>query len=161
MTQVTIEPVPYAQKDVLRSMLQLYMYDFTEFEQQALGEDGRYPYRYFDEYWAPAAGEERHAYFIRNGGELAGFAMVRVVNGSNVMSEFFVMRPYRRGRAGMTAANLVFKAHPGSWIVHEHPRNLPAQAFWRRAIGAATSGAFSEVLEPDGAVTQRFTIAGG
>ncbi len=160
MTLVELGPVPFARKDVLRSLLQLYIYDFTEFEPQALGEDGRYPYRYFDEYWAPAAGEERYAYLVRRDGELAGFAMVRVVNGSNVMSEFFVMRPHRRGGTGVAAAKAVFAAHPGSWIVHEHPANLPAQAFWRRAIGEATNGAFTEVLEPDGAVTQRFTIPG-
>jgi predicted acetyltransferase len=160
MRQVEIEPVPFARKDVLRSLLQLYIYDFTEFEQRPLGEDGRYAYPYFDEYWAPASGEQRFAYFVRVDGELAGMAMVRVVNGSNVMSEFFVMRPHRRGGTGMAAARAVFKAHPGNWIVHEHPANLPAQAFWRRAIGAVTNGDFAEVIEPDGAVTQRFTIPG-
>jgi len=158
MTPVAIEPVDYAHKEVLGSLLQLYLYDFTEFEPATIEEDGRYPYRYLDEYCAPAPGEERHAYFIRKDGHLAGFAMVRVVNNSNVMSEFFVMRPYRRSGTGAEAAKAVFQAHPGDWIVHEHPANLPAQAFWRRAIGDATGGAFTEVTEPDGAVTQRFVV---
>lgn len=159
MIRVRVEPVPYAKKDVLARLLQLYIYDFTEFEYQPVGEDGRYPYRYLDEYWAPAPGEQRHAYFIwLEGGELAGFALVRVVNGSNVMSEFFVMRPYRRGGAGSAAAKQVFAAHEGEWIVHEHPKNLPAQAFWRRVIGDVSGGTFSERIEPDGAVTQRFRM---
>ena len=159
MSGIRLEPVPYAKKDVLARLLQLYLYDFTEFEYQPVGDDGRYSYRYLDEYWAPAAGEERHAYFIRfEGGELAGFALIRVVNGSNVMSEFFVMRPYRRGGTGSTAAKAAFEAHPGEWIVHEHPRNGVAQAFWRKVIGEVSGGAFSEVIEPDGAVTQRFRL---
>lgn len=159
MSGVRLEPVPYAKKDVLARLLQLYIYDFTEFEYQPVGEDGRYSYRYLDEYWAPAPGEQRHAYFIRLGGrELAGFVLVRVVNGSNVMAEFFVMRPYRRGGTGSAAAKLAFAAHEGEWIVHEHPKNLPAQTFWRRVIGDVSGGAFSERIEPDGAVTQRFRM---
>jgi predicted acetyltransferase len=155
---VTIELVPPEQKAVLRRLLQLYLYDFTEFEDQPLGDDGEYRYAYFEEYWAPAPGEERYPYFIRGEGKLAGFAMVRVLNGSNVMSEFFVLRPYRRGGIGGAAAKAVFRAHPGPWIVHEHPKNLAAQAFWPRVIGELTGGNFEETREPDGALTQRFTI---
>lgn len=155
---VTVEPVPLEQKPVLARLLQLYLYDFTEFVPLPLNEEGEYPYAYLSAYWAPALGEERHAYFIRVDGELAGFAMVRVVNDTNVMSEFFVLRPYRRGGAGTGAAKAVFAAHPGRWIVHQHPRNLAAQAFWRRVIGEVTGGEFEEFCEADGALTQRFTV---
>ena len=155
---VTIERVPLEQKPVLARLLQLYLYDFTEFEPRPLNTSGEYEYAYLDAYWAPEPGEERYPYFIRSDGDLAGFALVRVVNGSNVMSEFFVMRPYRRGGLGGEAAKAVFDAHAGPWIVHEHPGNLPAQAFWRRVIAEFTGGRFEESSEPDGALTQRFTV---
>ena len=156
--EVAIEPVPFEHKDVLARLVQLYLYDFTEFEPQPLGADGEYPYRYLDEYWAPAPGESRFAYFVRAGPEreLAGFAMVRLVNGVNVMAEFHVLRPYRRGGVGAQAAKLVFASHPGPWLVHEVAANVPAQAFWRRVIGQFTAGQFEEEQDADGALTQRF-----
>lgn len=157
MTGVRLAPVPQVQREVLARLLQLYIYDFTEFEPRPLDEEGHYPYAYLDEYWAPAPGEARFAYFIRlEDGELAGFVLIRALNGVNIMSEFFVMRPHRRHHIGAAAALLALRAHPGQWVVHEHPRNLPAQAFWRMVIGEATGGRFTEQLEPDGAVTQRF-----
>ncbi|HMO55067.1 MAG TPA: hypothetical protein PJ994_11225 [Tepidiformaceae bacterium] len=59
---VTIEPVLFEQKGVLRRLLQFYLYDFSEIEPEnvRMGEDGEFPYRYLDHYWAPDAGEERH-----------------------------------------------------------------------------------------------------
>jgi len=157
---VRIEPIPLEQKPVLARLLQLYIYDFTEFEARTLEPNGEYAYRYLDAYWDPDPGEQRHAYFIRAGeGELAGFALVRYVNNVHVMAEFFVMRPYRRSNVGSTAARVVFEAHPGRWLVHEVPANLPAQAFWRRVIGEATAGRFEEEIESDGGVAQRFTIS--
>ena len=157
---VTIEPVPFEQKGVLRRLLQFYLYDFSEIEPEnvRMGEDGEFPYRYLDHYWAPDAGEERHPYFIHVDGELAGFALVRQVNGVFVMSEFFVMRRFRRTGAGSRAAQAVFRRHPGSWIVQEVAPNVAAQAFWRTVIGSVTGGEFTEEQSPGG-ITQRF-VAG-
>ncbi len=155
---VTIELVPSAKKPVLWRLLQLYIYDFTEFEAMPMDEEAVFSYRYFDEYWNPAAGEERHPYFIRVDGALAGFAMVRTVNGSHVMSEFFVMRRFRRGGVGSSAVKLVLAVLPGKWIIHEHPANLVAQEFWPRVVREVTGGDFEQQRGSDGALTQRFTV---
>jgi predicted acetyltransferase len=156
---VTIEPVAYEEKGVLRRLLQLYLYDFSEIEPEnvRMGADGEFPYRYLDHYWAPDDGEERHAFFIRADGELAGFALVRIVNDTNVMSEFFVMRRFRRTGVGMLAATEVLRRLPGNWIVQEVSPNVAAQAFWRRVIDAVTSGKFEEEQSARG-VTQRFRM---
>ena len=158
MADVTIEPVPFEQKHVLGRLLQLYFYDFSEFLPLKLNAEGEYPYRYLDAYWAPDPGESRYAYFIRNGpgSDLAGFAMVRVVNSVNVMAEFCVLRPCRRGGIGSSAVKLLLEKHPGRWLIHEVATNLPAQAFWRRVIEEVTSGRFEEEREVDGGLTQRF-----
>ncbi|MGE0601298.1 MAG: GNAT family N-acetyltransferase [Dehalococcoidia bacterium] len=155
---VTIELVPLAKKPVLWRLLQLYIYDFTEFDAMEMDDEAVFAYRYFDEYWAPAEGEQRHPYFIRVDGALAGFAMVRTVNGANVMSEFFVMKRFRRGGVGREAVKRVLKGLPGKWIVHEHPANLVAQEFWPRVIGEVTGGRFEQQRSSDGALTQRFTV---
>lgn len=156
---VTIERVPFEQKGVLRRLLQFYLYDFSEIEPEnvRMGADGEFPYRYLDHYWAPDAGEERHPYFIRADGELAGLALVRRVNGVFVMSEFFVLRTYRRERVGARAATAVFKQHPGRWIVQEVAPNVAAQVFWRGVIAEVTQGDYTEEQSERG-VTQRFEI---
>jgi len=154
---VSIEPVKYEDKPVLHRMLQLYLYDFSEFEPLELDEHGEFGYRYLDHYWAPDAGEERHAFFIVADGRRGGFALVRVVNGINVFAEFFVMRRYRRSGVGSAAAQAVFNRLPGPWLVHQVPGNLPAQAFWRRVTAGVAAGPVVEQVDESG-VTQRFTI---
>jgi predicted acetyltransferase len=153
---VSIEPVEVAEKPILWRLLQLYIYDFTEFEEMPMDDGAEFTYRYFDEYWAPAKGEQRYPYFIRADGALAGFAMIRSVNGKHVMAEFFVMRRFRRSGVGSTAVKLILGERPGDWIIHEHPANLVAQEFWPRVIGEVTDGRFEQEREKDGALTQRF-----
>lgn len=153
--EIAVTQAALDEKPVLERLLQLYHYDFTEFVPFKLGPDGTYAYRYLDAYWEPEPGEERHPLLVRVDGELAGFAMVRFVNETYVMAEFFVMRPFRRGGVGWRVAMEVFRRFPGKWIVHQVPANLPAQAFWRRVIGEYTGGAFEESTDADG-VTQRF-----
>ncbi|HML96871.1 MAG TPA: GNAT family N-acetyltransferase [Tepidiformaceae bacterium] len=155
---VSIEPVRYEHKAVLRRLIQLYLYDFSEFEPLALNDHGEFDYRYLDHYWAPEPGEGRYPFFIQAGGRPVGFALVRVLNGVHVVSEFFVMRGHRRGGIGTAAARALFSRLPGEWLVHQVPANLPAQAFWRRVISSATRGDYAEVVD-EGGVTQRFRVA--
>lgn len=154
---VAVELVRYEDKPVLRRLLQLYLYDFSEFEPLDPNEHGEFDYRYLDHYWAPEPGEDRYPFFIHAGGRRVGFALVRVLNGINVMSEFFVMRRHRREGIGKGAASALFSRLPGDWLVHQVPANLPAQAFWRRVIASVTRGDYSEVVDADG-VTQRFRV---
>src|SRR5260221_3272100 len=83
-------------KPLLRQLLQLYQYDFTEFDPADVDDDGFYRYPYFDNYWTEP---ERHPLLLRVDGNWAGFALVRAGTPHD-MAEFFVMRNYRRGGAG-------------------------------------------------------------
>ena len=69
-----------------------------------------------------------------------------LLNDPDIMhvSEFFIMRKYRRRGAGGEAARRMFDLFPGRWEVSEMAANLPAQAFWRKVIGAYTNGRFEE-----------------
>ena len=155
--RVEVRVAAFEEKAVLRRLMQLYLYDFTEFLDHELDEHGEFGNRYFDHYWAADAGETRAPYLVRADGKLAGFALVRRVGeGPWKMAEFFVLRMYRRHGVGSEAARTVFGLHPGPWEVHEVARNLPAQAFWRRIIGEVTGGQFDEEVN-DEAVVQRFT----
>jgi len=151
---VTLDPAGYAEKSVLRNLLELYLHDFSEFTGEDVGPDGLYGYRYLDHYWTDP---DRYPFLIRADGSVAGFALVRAALGARMpydMAEFFVMRKYRRAGVGSRAAKLAFDAFAGRWQVRELEANLPAQAFWRRVINEY-AGAFEERAE-DGEVTQTF-----
>jgi hypothetical protein len=60
-------------RTVIRRLLQLYHYDFSEFDGSDLNLHGEYLHRYFDEYWTDP---DRRAFLFRVEGALAGFALV-------------------------------------------------------------------------------------
>jgi predicted acetyltransferase len=157
MQQVMLEPVAFEQKAILRRLLQLYLHDMSEFTADDMDEHGEFGYRYFDHYWAPDAGEERHPLLIRAGNAIAGFALVRRVGDEWQMAEFFVMRRFRRSGVGSAAARAVFQRFPGRWFVHQLAANLPAQVFWPRVIGQFTGDQFESGADEDG-TWQRFVV---
>ena len=62
-----------------------------------------------------------------------------------------------RVEVGTEVARRVFDRYPGKWEVTQLTRNVDAQAFWRRVIGAYTGGRYEERPRPDGrGVMQRF-----
>ena len=151
---LTIEPAALSEKSVLRRLLELYLYDFSEFSGTDLDDHGLYGYRYLDHYWTEP---ERLPFLFRVDGRLAGFALVRRDAGSAAaphdldMSEFFVLRRYRRAGIGRQAAQALFARLPGRWQVRQTAENVAAQVFWRRVIAEYTGGRFSEsVWDDDG-----------
>ena len=136
-------------KPLLRQLLQLYQYDFSEFDPVDVDVDGFYRYGYFDNYWTEP---ERHPLLCRVDDNWAGFALVRAGTPHD-MAEFFVMRKYRRGGAGTTLARAVFAMFPGEWQVRQMTSNPAATAFWLQAIPVE----FEPGMLEHGPV-QRFTI---
>lgn len=138
-------------KAVLRQLLELYAYDFTEFDGADVDEHGTFGYDRLDHYWTDA---DRYPFLIRVAAKWAGLALVRDVtaaDGSVVhsMAEFFLMRKYRRRGIGEMVARHIFGMFPGPWEVGQIAANLPAQAFWRTVIGRYTDGRFEEVRRDD------------
>ncbi|SRR5581483_2939335 len=119
-----------ADRSVLRHLLELYRYDFSEFDGADVDEHGEFGYRYLDNYWTEP---DRHPYLIRSDGKWAGFALVRSGD-PNDMAEFFVLRKYRRSGVGRDAAHAVLRRFPGRWTVRQLLTNTAASAFWRAAI---------------------------
>ncbi len=149
--QVEIAPAPAGDKPILQRMMQLYQYDFSEFDGADLDAHGCYRYDYLDHYWVEKG---RFPFIIRVDGQLAGFVLVNehthVAGNERSIAEFFVMRKYRRQGVGKRAALAVFDRLPGKWEVQQMSTNRPAQEFWRSTIGAYTGGRFTEtVLDTD------------
>lgn len=145
-----IAPVSYEQKSILRSLLELYQYETSSFEDDGSGDindDGTYGYRYLDHYWTE---EGRHAYFIKVSGKLAGFVMIR--HAANVIdnitecsiTEFFIMRIYQRRRIGQKVALEMFNRFKGRWSISWLKDNAAAQQFWTKCIRQFSEGQFSE-----------------
>jgi len=145
---VELEQVSFEQKSVLRNLMELCQHDYSEFNGEEVNEHGLFGYRYLDHYWTGAG---RYPYFVRAGGRLAGFALVRTLEegGSTThsLAEFFILRKYRRRGVGGQAARRVFGLFAGIWRVHQEAQNLQAQVFWRKVIGEYTEGEFMEVNE--------------
>jgi len=117
-------------RTVIRRLLQLYHYDFSEFDGSDVNLHGEYLHRYFDEYWT---GSDRRAFLFRVEGALAGFALVFTGEPHDI-AEFFVMRKYRGRGVGAQAAASLFGRFPGRWTVRQQLTNPAATAFWRKAI---------------------------
>ena len=150
MSTVVVTHAGPDERDALRQLIELYAYDFSEFNRADVGADGHYgDYPYFDAIWTD---DDRHALLFRVDGHLAGFAIVRTGD-PNDMAEFFVMRKYRRSGIGVDAARAVFTRFPGPWQTRQQFANAGATTFWRQAI----PGAFEEADNSEGPV-QRFVI---
>jgi predicted acetyltransferase len=147
---VTLEIIPAAigDKSVLRQLIELYQYDFSEFSPELdVDPHGLFGYNHLDHYWTV---KERYPFLISVNSRYAGFALVNdyvlVPGNERSIAEFFVMRKYRRKGVGKRVAFGVFDRLPGKWEVRQATENRNAVAFWRNIIGEYTSGNFQETL---------------
>ncbi len=152
MRKMTLEIVQANIEDepILQRLLELYQYDFSEFNDADVNVHGRYGYQYLDRYWTELG---RYAYLIKVSGELAGFALIRNVDTDDgvfhSIAEFFIMRKYRRQGIGSEVALQLFERFPGEWRIYQEVDNLPAQSFWRKVVSEYTQDQF-DFVEEDG-----------
>ncbi|GGF63279.1 hypothetical protein GCM10010912_05430 [Paenibacillus albidus] len=149
--ELGIELVPKERKQLISSLMQFYLYDFTRYLELDVGQDGAYPpYPGLEAYWS--SGQNKNAYVFTVDGHMAGFALVdrlqRSPEGQYYMTEFFVMQKYRRSGVGTWAAHRLFDMYPGDWKVSQIRANTPARNFWHRVISSYTNGAFQERFNP-------------
>jgi predicted acetyltransferase len=125
------------QQSIVANLLELYIYDFSEFMDLKLGGDGRFGYEPLPLYWQDPG---RYPFLIQVDGHWAGFIFVR--RGSQIsgdekvwdMAEFFIVRGYRRLGIGTRVAHTIWRRFPGNWEVRVSDRNQKARDFWGGAI---------------------------
>jgi len=130
MAQVEVIDATEVDSAVMRRLVELYRYDFSEYDGADVDPHGEFGYRYLDHYWTDA---DRRALLFRSAGRWSGFALVRIGE-PNDMAEFFVLRKYRRSGVGGKAAQEVLRQVPGPWTVRQQLTNPGATAFWRAVI---------------------------
>lgn len=165
-------------KEVIRNLLQYYIYDFSEFAGYDVEQDGRYfAYPSLEEYWNDT---NKFPYIIKKDDNYAGFVFVSCWTSPGVKSlvpelsllsskdssqkhfsikEFFVMRKYRGKGVGKMVAMQIFDIHKGNWEVYQTKQNKSAHSFWKKVIAEYTDGRFTEHSEK-GKTIQHFQSQG-
>jgi predicted acetyltransferase len=150
---IEISRASFAEKSILRNLMQLYLYDFSPIDGADVDKFGLYGYRILDQYWVESG---RFPFLMRGDGQLVGFALLRrgtyfdehpaTKNRGMTVAEFFVMRKYRRQGVGKRTAFHLFDLYPGRWEVAQLSSNSPAQDFWRKVINEYTGGYYTDHL---------------
>ena len=147
---IEIVKVKEEEKEILAHLIELYEYDFSEYENNDVNFLGLYGYTYLDYYWTE---KKRFPYFIKVDGKFAGFIMicdycyVSKDKDTLFMSEFFVMKKYRRKGIGRYAAKKVVELHPGKWELTVHPNNQASHVFWEAVIKEIVGEDFNKYLD--------------
>jgi predicted acetyltransferase len=144
---IEITPATVVERPILRNLMELYQYDFSEFDGADLSPMGLYDYPYLDYYWVEP---ERTPFLVRVDSNLAGFVLVTRYNyltglkDTWVMAEFFILRKYRHQGIGEYVARSIFKQFSGAWQVGQILENPSATTFWHKVISRFTKGDFEE-----------------
>lgn len=142
MENVELVPVLETEKSILSQLIELYEYDFSEYNHQDVNFLGRYGYSYLDYYWTE---EKRYPYFIKVNNQLAGFALIcdfcYVLKNQDalIVSEFFVMKKYRKQGIGKRAAIELFKTFNGLWELTVYPNHPGSLSFWLKVVSSYTN----------------------
>jgi predicted acetyltransferase len=150
---VALQPLSSADEPVMNRLMQLYVYDFSEFMGLDIADDGIFFSGESQGTYHPEP--RRHAFLLRVDGRLAGFVILdeksRLTGDPDVVdvAQFFVMRKYRRQGVGAMAAVRAFDLFPRKWEVRQTASNVAATAFWRETIARYTGGRFEEVVLDD------------
>ena len=159
---VTLHQATDADLPVVRNLVAYYIYDMSRHMGWPCGADGNFGgCDELETYWIERG---RHAFVLRDGDELAGFALVRGDHEQDdvdySIGEFFVLGKFRGQGVGGQAARKLFDRFHGRWMVAQLADNTPALAFWRKVICRYTKDkyAHSDSQSPWGPMNEiRFT----
>ena len=136
-------------KEVIKNLMQFYIYDFSEYVDYDVEENGLFSaYSNIEDYWKETG--DKFPYVIKKHGKYVGFILVKAIKSQNEgcsIAEFFVLKKYRGQGIGRAAATHLFGLHKGLWEVHQLENNQPAQQFWMNVISDFTKGQFSDCFE--------------
>lgn len=148
--EIDVRTAKTREQHIVENLMQLYLHDFSEFEDLEIQEDGQYVYDFLEQYWQ---NPNRYPFLFRHDNKIAGFALIRYdvdfrsMSDQMEMIEFFVLRSVRRQGVGRAAATRLWDLFPGRWSLRVLTANTGALAFWRTIIADYTGGKFNEHKE--------------
>jgi len=149
---IDIKQAQAADKIRLSSLMQFYIYDFTEFLPFDLNDEGQFNQSILDDYFDNA---DKIPFLVLVDQNLAGFVLVSsetilMENESGKsIKEFFIVRRYRKRGVGKAVARRVFSFYPGRWEVRVIRTNQPAEFFWEATIKEYTGGNYKKDKQDD------------
>ena len=140
---VELKQAEIEDREILSHLLELYNYEFSQYDNIDVNKFGLYGFEYLDYYLCE---KDKWAYFIMVDGKLEGFILVRA--GSELedrkadfaIAEFFVMYKYRHFGVGKLAFFKILELHKGLCELKLHPKNIASEFFWERVINEYTGG---------------------
>lgn len=130
---VSLGPAASTERATLLQLVQFYVHDLSAVEGWDVDETGGFGDGLLRGCWSDP---RRHPFLVRANGRLAGFAIVD--QGSHLsgdpavydMTEFFILRRWRRSGVGRDAVRRLMQRLPGQWEVRPFPGYEPAERFW-------------------------------
>ena len=146
MMNVTLHEATEEDLPIAKNLVPYYIYDMSEYLGWPCTADGRFDgCDKLPSYWKEPG---KHAFMLRAGQEIVGFALVRGNHDEDdvdySIGEFFILRKFRGQGVGECIARQLFDRFRGRWEVEQLARNEPAIAFWRKIIDRYTGGRFDE-----------------
>ena len=146
---ITLEPVKIEERQILQNLSELFIYEGTQHSFIDVNDAGLYDaLDDLDLYWTD---ENKHPFFIKVDGKLAGFVMVfdgrqiEEIESDYAIDEFFIMYKYKRQGIGRYCLNHILDTFKGKWQIWFHPRNEAAKHFWTNTIDEYTGGKYEVV----------------
>lgn len=157
MGAITLVPVTKEdtyEQGVLRNLLKMYCYEWSQYNHLEVDTDGTYAFEeHASTYWT---NEGNYAFLISVDGQWAGFVLfdthdfITHTDCDYSMAEFFVMHAYRHYGIGRYVATHLFERFGGAWEIGCHPNNLSSVRFWEKVVGDYTLGDYKVMLScPD------------
>jgi predicted acetyltransferase len=132
---IETRPARLGERLIIRNLMELYQYDFSEIDGTDLDEHGQYGYYDLDCFWI---NPNWSAYVIVVEGKWAGFALtndeVHIQGNTRAIVEFFVVRKYRGRGVGRLAAQAIMDLGPARWEIRVLEQNQAAQRFWTELL---------------------------
>jgi predicted acetyltransferase len=149
---ISLEPVKINEKDILKNLGELYIYDGSQDHSTDVNDLGLYDdLDDLDLYWTE---ENRYPFFIKVDNKLAGFILVyngrqmKEIESNYSIDDFFVMKKYKRQGVGKYCVKYILEKYKGKWQIWFHPKNEGAKKFWIKTIDEYTNGKF-EIVKND------------
>lgn len=148
-SRISLVTAPIDKWALLEKMLQLYAYDFSEFTKDDINECGDYGFgRLLRYYWN---GKNPDPFIVKVDDKIAGFVMVKIIEIDGTerhsITEFFILRKYRKSGIGKKVVQMILKKFPGNWYVDVIQSNEPACLFWEKVIGDHTEGKYRRSID--------------
>lgn len=138
-------------KAILKNIYQLYLHDLSSYNQEDLDHNGLYDVGFLDLFWEK---EGLFPFFINIKDNVIGFILVQTgrfapsTGEDYYISEFFILRKYRRKGIGKAAISKLFSLFPGTYLLGQMPTNMPAIQFWK-SLFKSLDIEFQEFIKED------------